>query len=54
LTYALAYNIACKSPESLQKVPMIKQRYEELWRDVSDADRERASIRFVPDISYMN
>ena len=52
LTYALAYNVACKNPEALQKVPMIKQRYDELWRDVSDADRERASVRFVPDLSY--
>jgi len=52
LTYALAHNIACKSPEAQVRVPMIKQRYDELWRDVSDADRERASVRFVPDISY--
>ena len=52
LTYALAHNIACKSPEAQIRVPMIKQRYDELWRDVSDADRERASVRFVPDISY--
>ena len=52
LTYALAHNIACKSPEAQIRVPMIKQRYDELWQDVSDADRERASVRFVPDISY--
>jgi len=51
LTYALAYNLACKSPESLNRVPMIKQRYDELWRDVSEADREKASVRFVPDLS---
>ena len=49
LTYALAYNLACKMPEALNRVPMIKQRYDELWRDVSDADRETASVRFVPD-----
>ena len=29
---------------------MIRQRYNELWKDVSDADRERASVRFVPDL----
>ena len=52
LTYALAYNIACKNPEALNRVPMIKQRYDELWNDVSDADREKASVRFVPDLSY--
>ena len=54
LTYALAYNIACKNPEALNRVPMIKQRYDELWDDVSDADREKASVRFVPDLSYNN
>ena len=54
LTYALAYNIACKNPEALNRVPMIKQRYDELWGDVSDADREKASVRFVPDLSYNN
>ena len=52
LTYALAYNIACKNPEALNRIPMIKQRYDELWDDVSDADREKASVRFVPDLSY--
>ena len=51
LTYALAYNLATKNPEALQRVPLIKQRYEELWNEVSDADRERAPIRFVPDLA---
>jgi len=51
LTYALAYNIACKSPEAQQRVPMIRQRYMELWEEVSEADREKASIRFVPDLT---
>jgi len=51
LTYALAYNLACKIPEAQNRVPMIKQRYDELWNEVSDADRERAAIRFVPDLS---
>jgi len=50
LTYALAYNLACKMPEAQNRVPMIKQRYDELWNDVSDADRERASVKFVPDM----
>jgi|TARA_R110002020_G_scaffold130062_1_gene291103 hypothetical protein len=49
LTYALAYNLACKLPEAQNRIPMLKQRYDELWRDVADADREKASVRFVPD-----
>ena len=48
LTYALAFNIACKSPEAQLRIPMIKARYDELWNEVSDADRERASVKFVP------
>ena len=51
LTYALAYNLACKSPEAIQRVPMIRQRYMELWDEVSEADREKAAVRFVPDLS---
>ncbi len=54
LTYALAFNIACKSPSAQQRVPMIKMRYDELWKDVSEADRERSNVKFVPDLSYMN
>ena len=52
LTYALAYNLACKSPEAQQRVPMIRQRYIELWEEVTQADREKAQVRFVPDVSF--
>ena len=51
LTYALAYNLACKSPEAIQRVPMIRQGYMELWDEVSEADREKAAVKFVPDLS---
>jgi len=54
LTYALAYNLACKSPEAQQRVPMIRQRYMELWQEVTEADREKAPVRFVPDVSFYN
>ena len=50
LTYALALNVAMKYPEANPKVPLLKQRYDELWREVSESDRERASVRFVPDL----
>ena len=48
MTYGLAYNIACKKEKAMPRIPMLKQRYLELWNEVSDADRERASVRFVP------
>tara|TARA_R100001510_G_scaffold56818_1_gene63154 strand:- start:995 stop:1690 length:696 start_codon:yes stop_codon:yes gene_type:complete len=54
LTYALAFNLACKSQNAQPRVPMIKARYDELWKDVSEADREKANVKFVPNLSYMN
>jgi|TARA_R100000030_G_scaffold28030_1_gene20519 hypothetical protein len=51
LSYALAYSLASKNPESAQRIPFIKQRYDELWNEVSDADRERAPVKFVPDLA---
>ena len=50
LTYALAYNLAVKSPEAQPRVPMIVFCSRYSIKDVSDADRERASIKFVPDL----
>jgi hypothetical protein len=32
-------------------VPLIKARYDELWKEVSEADRERASVKFVPNLN---
>ena len=51
LTYALAFNIACKNEQSQARFPMIKARYDELWKEVSEADRERASVKFVPNMN---
>jgi len=50
LTYALAYNICTKNDEAIQRAPLLKQRYDQLWDEVSEADREKAPIRFVPDL----
>jgi len=51
LTYALAYNIAQKNEQSIPRVPIIKARYDELWKEVSEADRERAAVKFVPNLN---
>ena len=51
LTYALAFNLATKIPEAQNRIGIIKQRYDELWNDVSDADREKAPVKFVPDMN---
>ena len=41
LTYALAYNICTKNDEAIQRAPLLKQRYDQLWDEVSEADREK-------------
>jgi hypothetical protein len=44
----LAYYLALKLPEGLQRLDVLKQQYDEAWMIASDEDREKASIRLVP------
>lgn len=44
----LAYHIAVKTPELAERIPMLKQIYEEQFQLAADEDREKASVRFVP------
>lgn len=48
LVAGLAYQLAVKSQGAEQRVPFLKQIYEEQWQLASDEDRSRASVRFVP------
>jgi len=48
LVAGLAYNIAIKVPELMQRVPMLKQMYDEAFEIAAQEDREKAPIRFVP------
>lgn len=50
LTAGLAYYLALKNtdPAAQQRVPMLKQFYEEQFMLASDEDRDRASVRWVP------
>tara|TARA_R100000656_G_scaffold109117_1_gene81150 strand:+ start:954 stop:1643 length:690 start_codon:yes stop_codon:yes gene_type:complete len=48
LVSGLAYYIAQKNPEAFQRVPFLKQQYEEQWRLAADENRVKASVRFVP------
>jgi hypothetical protein len=50
LVCGLAYHIACKRPEATQKIPMLKQQYEEEFRLAAEEDRVKTSARFVPRI----
>jgi hypothetical protein len=44
----LAYHIAVKVPELMQRVPMLKQMYDEAFEMAAGEDREKAAVRFVP------
>jgi len=44
----LAYYIALKIPEAMERVPLLKQMYDEAWQLAADEDREKASLRLVP------
>jgi len=44
----LAYYVALKIPEAAERIPMLKQMYDEAWQQASDEDRDKASWRIVP------
>jgi hypothetical protein len=48
LVAGLAYYIALKLPEGVQRLPILKQQYDEAWQLAADEDREKAPLRFVP------
>ena len=53
LVAGLAYYIAMKVPELMQRMDMLKSIYEEQMLLASGEDREKASIRFVPRVAAM-
>lgn len=44
----LAYHLALKVPNGLERLPVLKQQYDEAWELASTEDREKAPVRFVP------
>ena len=48
LAAGLAYHIAVKVPELMERVPMLKQMYDETFEIAAGEDREKAALRFVP------
>tara|TARA_R110000765_G_scaffold394476_1_gene487999 strand:+ start:755 stop:1513 length:759 start_codon:yes stop_codon:yes gene_type:complete len=51
LVAGLAYQIAVKKPEAIDRVSMLKQIYEEQFKMAADEDRVKTSARFVPNLS---
>jgi len=50
LVAGLAYYIALKVPELVQRVPMLKEEYEASFARAAEEDREKATFRLVPRI----
>jgi len=48
LAAGLAYYLALKIVGGAERLPVLKQQYDEAWQLAADEDREKASIRFVP------
>jgi hypothetical protein len=44
----LAYYLALKLPNAMERLTVLKQQYDEAWQLAADEDREKASVRFVP------
>ena len=48
LVSGLAYYLALKIPGAMDRLPILKQQYDEDWDRASSEDREKAAVRFVP------
>jgi len=53
LVAGLAYQMSLRKPELMERVPMLKGIYEEQFQLAADEDREKASIRLVPQVSRL-
>jgi|TARA_R100000234_G_scaffold101768_2_gene70913 hypothetical protein len=51
LVAGLAYNIALKEPELVERVSLLKQVYEEQFQIAAGEDREKTPARFVPRVA---
>ena len=44
----LAYHLSLKIPNALERAPMLKAMYDEVWQQAADEDREKAPLRIAP------
>jgi hypothetical protein len=44
----LAYYLAMKIPGAIERMPMLKEQYDNAWQIAADEDHEKAAVRFVP------
>ena len=48
LTAGLAYYLALKLPNGLERIGLLKQQYDEAWELAATEDREKATFQLVP------
>jgi hypothetical protein len=53
LVAGLAYYLALKVPNAIQRLDVLKSQYDEAWELAATEDRETAALRFVPRQSYI-
>jgi hypothetical protein len=49
----LAYHLALKVPDGLNRLQVLKAQYDEAWELASTEDREKAAVRFVPRATHI-
>jgi hypothetical protein len=49
----LAYQLSFKIPGAMERMPILKQVYDESFQLAADEDREKAPVRFVPRQSFL-
>lgn len=50
----LAYYLALKIPGAIERLPILKQQYDEAWQNAADEDREKSAVRWVPRQMYIS
>jgi hypothetical protein len=53
LAAGLAYYLALKIAGGSERLPVLKQQYDEAWELAASEDREKAAVRFVPRQQYI-
>ncbi len=53
MTAGLAYYMALKVPGAMDRLPVLKQQYDEAWELAAQEDHEKAAVRFVPRRQYI-
>ena len=49
----LAYYMGLKIPGAMDRLPVLKQQYDEAWDLAAQEDQEKAAVRFVPRRQYI-